>query len=98
MMLKGWDQCGGKSGCAADKPCIDGQWPGYCCPVGFKCTRNDGFFYNCQGQMTGGGSQGGGGQKLPRKFAASPAVPFRRASNGECWGARHRVGLNSSES
>jgi hypothetical protein len=90
VQLKAWDQCGGKSNAHCPGPkCVATAWPGHCCPSGFKCVKNDDWYFNCQGAAPGGR---GGGQQPQQQAPAragkapkpAPPVPARKGSGGEC--------------
>ncbi len=41
-------QCGGKANCPPGVPCVDDQWPGFCCGTDSACKRAHKWFYQCQ--------------------------------------------------
>jgi hypothetical protein len=67
--------------------CVLQEWSGTCCPAGYKCVRNDAWYYNCQGNMNSGGNNGGGsssgnGGSSPIAFKPDPPVPAKKLPNG----------------
>lgn len=56
--------------------------------MGYKCVRNDAWYYNCQGNMNNsggnsGGNSGNGGGSSPIAFKPDPPVPAKKLPNGE---------------
>ncbi|KAF8061121.1 celF [Scenedesmus sp. PABB004] len=91
VRLKAWDQCGGKSGCAAAGAggCGDAPWAGRCCPAGAACVRNNEYYYNCQ---PGSGTAGGSGTAPAGQPAATPpAAPAPAPAPGPPVAARRRA-------
>ncbi len=55
--LQLWERCGGKNMGPSDAP-----HPGYCCPSGSSCSRDNEWHWQCKPGNTGNSNSGGGQQ------------------------------------
>jgi len=94
--LKGWEQCGGKSGGCPGPKCVAAQWDAHCCPSGYTCVRNDDYYYQCRpesnnnnwSQSNNNQQQNNNNQQQQqkpghKKVKPGPPIHIKKAANGK---------------